>query len=84
MLQSSKPNSMPESQDVVGRLESVTAFLMNGDRSPVKLLWPDLMSFDWRAATIAIVAALLVFLFKRGMLTVLGASALLGLGLSLV
>jgi len=51
---------------------------------PAKLLWPDLMSFDWRAATIAVVAALLVFRFKRGMLTVLGASALMGLGLSLV
>jgi chromate transporter len=51
---------------------------------PVKLLWPDLMSFDWRAATIAVMAALLVFRFKRGMLTVLGASALMGLGLSLV
>jgi chromate transporter len=51
---------------------------------PVKLLWPDLMSFDWRAATIAVVAALLVFRFKRGMLTVLGASALMGLGLTLV
>jgi chromate transporter len=51
---------------------------------PVKLLWPDLMSFDWRAATIAVVAALLVFRFKRGMLTVLGASALLGLALTLV
>jgi chromate transporter len=51
---------------------------------PVKLLWPDVTSFDWRAATIAVVAALLVFRFRRGMLTVLGACAMLGLGLSLV
>jgi chromate transporter len=51
---------------------------------PVKLLWPDVASVDWRAALIAVVAALLVFRFKRGMLTVLGACALLGLGLSLV
>ncbi len=42
-----------------------------------------LMSFDWRAALIAVVAALLVFRSQAGMLTVLGVSALLGLGLSL-
>jgi len=51
---------------------------------PAKLLWPDVTSFDWRAALIALVAALLVFWFKRGMIVTLGIAAGLGVGLSLI
>ena len=51
---------------------------------PAHLLWPDVTSLDWRAALIAIVAALLVFRFKRGMITTLGVAAGLGVGLSLI
>ncbi len=51
---------------------------------PAQLLWPDATSFDWRAALIATVAALLVFKLKRGMITTLGIAAGLGVGLSLI
>jgi chromate transporter len=51
---------------------------------PARLLVPDVTSLDWRAALIAIVAALLVFPLKQGLVRVLGICALLGLGLSLV
>ncbi len=44
---------------------------------------PDWASFDWRAGVIAVVAALLLFRFGRGVLTTLAICAVLGLALSL-
>jgi chromate transporter len=44
---------------------------------------PDISSLDWRAAVIGVLAALLLFRFKRSVLEVLGVSAALGLALSL-
>lgn len=44
---------------------------------------PDWASFEWRAAAIAVVAALLLFRFGRGVLTTLAICAGLGLALSL-
>ena len=44
---------------------------------------PDWASFDWRAGVIAVVAALLLFRFGRGVLTTLAICAGLGLALSL-
>jgi chromate transporter len=45
---------------------------------------PDVASFDWRAALIAVIAALMLFRFNRGVLSTLAVSALLGLGLGLL
>ncbi len=45
---------------------------------------PDVTSLDWRAAAIAVLAALLLFRFRRGVIEVLGASALAGLALGLL
>ena len=45
---------------------------------------PDPVSLDWRAALIAVLAAMLLFRFKRGVITTLGVSALAGLLLSQV
>jgi chromate transporter len=50
---------------------------------PVRLQWPDWTSFDWRAALIAIVAFVLVFRFKRGIITTLAVTSTLGLALGL-
>ncbi len=46
------------------------------------VLWPQGFagSFDWPAALIALVAAVALFVFKRGVIEVLGACALAGLG----
>ena len=46
--------------------------------------WGSWAIIDWRAAAIAIVAALLLFRFGRGVLTTLGVCAALGPALSLV
>jgi len=46
---------------------------------PAGFLVPDPASLDWRAAVIALVAAVLVFRLKQGLLRVLGLCALLGL-----
>ncbi len=43
---------------------------------------PDPSSLDWRAAVIAILAAVLLFRLKRSVIEVLGIAALAGLGLS--
>jgi chromate transporter len=51
---------------------------------PAQFLVPELASLDWRAAVIAIAAAVLVFGLKQGLLRVLGLCALLGLMLSWV
>lgn len=42
----------------------------------------EIAGFDWRAAVIAVVAALMLFRLKRGVIEVLGVSALAGLLLS--
>lgn len=42
---------------------------------------PDLATFDWRAAAIAVVALTLAFPLRRGIVTTLGVAAALGLGL---
>lgn len=44
---------------------------------------PELASFDWRAGAIAVVAALLLFRFNRGVLPTLAVCAILGLVLGL-
>nr|WP_166176006.1 chromate efflux transporter [Altererythrobacter segetis] len=46
---------------------------------PVHLQAPDLASFDWRAGVISVVAAGLIFAFRRGIITTLAVSAALGL-----
>lgn len=49
---------------------------------PVRLWWPDSTSLDWRIAAIALGAALLIFVAKRGVMTVLAICAVAGLALS--
>lgn len=49
------------------------------DMGPLRVQWPDLASFDWRAALIAAVAALLIFRGKRGIITTLAVTATMGL-----
>ncbi|MXO60526.1 chromate efflux transporter [Altererythrobacter salegens] len=51
---------------------------------PMQLQWPDWSTFDWRAASIAVVAVLLIFPLKRGITTTLAVTAALGLALGLV
>jgi len=51
---------------------------------PVRLQWPELASFDWRAAAISVVALVLIFGLKRGIVTTLGVTAALGLVLGLL
>ena len=46
---------------------------------PLRLYAPDWASFDWRVAALAIVAALLLFALRRGVLVTLGATAAAGL-----
>lgn len=50
---------------------------------PVRLYWPDLASFDWRAGVLALLAGVLVFMAKWSVLKVLGAAALGGVFLIL-
>ncbi len=50
-----------------------TRFLPNG--------LPEMASFDWRAGAIALVAALLLFAFRRGIVTTLAVCGALGLAL---
>jgi len=54
------------------------------DLGPVRLQWPELTSFDWRAAAISVVALVLIFGLKRGIVTTLGVTAVLGLALGLL
>ena len=49
---------------------------------PVRLQVPELASFDWRAGAISVVAAVMIFAFKRGIITTLAVSAALGLVLA--
>ena len=53
------------------------------ESGPLRLQWPDWVTFDWRAATIAAVALLLVFALKKGIIVTLGVAAALGLILGL-
>lgn len=48
---------------------------------PLRLYAPDWASFDWRAAVLAVLAALLIFRFKLGVIKVLAVAALGGLAL---
>jgi chromate transporter len=54
------------------------------EAGPARLQWPELMSFDWRAALIAVVALALVFVLKRGIVATLGVTAAMGLALGLL
>ena len=49
---------------------------------PARLQWPDLASFDWRAAVIAAAALVLVFRLKWGIIATLVVTAAMGLALS--
>jgi len=49
---------------------------------PVRTSVPALLSLDWRSASLAALAALLLFRLHAGMLTVLGVSAALALAMS--
>jgi chromate transporter len=50
----------------------------------VRLYWPDLASFDWRAALLALAACVLMFRLGWSVLRVLAASAIGGLALRLL
>jgi chromate transporter len=49
------------------------------EAGPLRLQWPDLASFDWRAALISVVALVLIFGLKRGIASTLVASGAMGL-----
>ncbi|PLK23430.1 chromate transporter [Porphyrobacter sp. TH134] len=73
---------------VVGVIANLTAwfalhvlFGTVGQRQfgPLRLYWPDLASFDWRAGLLSVLAIALTFGLKWSVLRVLGAAALGGL-----
>jgi chromate transporter len=49
------------------------------EAGPVRLQWPEFASFDWRAGLISVVALVLIFAFKRGIVMTLGVAAAMGL-----
>ncbi|MEZ5784741.1 MAG: chromate efflux transporter [Rhizobiaceae bacterium] len=49
---------------------------------PLRIYSPEWFSFDWRAALIALLSAILIFRFKWSIIRVLGISAITGLALS--
>jgi chromate transporter len=53
------------------------------EAGPVRLQAPDWASFDWRAGLIWVVALVLVFALKRGIITTLAVTAAMGLALGL-
>jgi chromate transporter len=53
------------------------------EAGPLRLQWPELASFDWRAGLISVVALVLIFGLKRGIITTLGVAAAMGLVLGL-
>ncbi len=53
------------------------------EAGPLRLTWPDLASFDWRAGVLALIALALAFGAKWSVLRLLGAAALGGLVLGL-
>jgi chromate transporter len=59
-------------------------FARTGDFAggPVRLQVPELASFDWRAGTISVVAVVMIFALKRGIITTLAVSAALGVVLA--
>lgn len=78
---------------VVGVIANLTAwfglhvlFGEVGQRNfgPLRLYWPDLASFDWRAGVLSLVACIMAFGLKWSVLRVLAVSALGGLVLILV
>ena len=78
---------------VVGVIANLTAwfalhilFGVVGARQfgPVRIYWPEFATFDWQAATLAILAAFLVFLLRWNVIAVLFAGALLGVGFSML
>lgn len=77
---------------VVGVIANLTAwfalhvlFSQVGEVSagPVRVSWPDLASFDWRAGVLALLALVLAFGAKWGVLRILAVCAAGGLALSL-
>jgi chromate transporter len=73
---------------VVGVIANLTAwfalhvlFAEVGQRQfgPLRLYWPDLASFDWRAGVLAVLACIMAFGLKWSVLRVLAVSALGGL-----
>jgi chromate transporter len=57
---------------VFGRVDLVRA-------GPLRLQWPQIDSFDWRAALLATLAALLIFRLRWNLIRVLGLAAVGGL-----
>jgi chromate transporter len=49
---------------------------------PLHVTWPELASIDWRAASLAILAAMLLFRVHAGVITTLGVCGTLGVALS--
>lgn len=77
---------------VVGVIANLTAwfalhvlFSEVGQRQfgPLRLYWPDLVSFDWRAGALAVLACVLAFGLKWSVLRILAICAAGGLALSL-
>jgi len=76
---------------VVGVIANLTAWFMfhvlfarvgEARIGPVRLYAPEWETFDWRAAVLAMLAALLVFRFRLNVVAVLAVSAIGGLALS--
>ncbi|MBU7579367.1 MAG: chromate efflux transporter [Porphyrobacter sp.] len=77
---------------VVGVIANLTAWFAlhvlfgrvgTWETGPLKLTWPDLASFDWRAGVLTLAALALAFGAKWGVLRLLGAAAAGGLVLGL-
>jgi chromate transporter len=51
---------------------------------PLRLQVPEWATFDWRAGAISVMALVLIFALKRGIVTTLGVTAALGLVLGTV
>jgi chromate transporter len=51
---------------------------------PLRIYWPDLATFNWQAAVLAILAAFLIFRLKWNVIAVLITSGLCGVGLALL
>ena len=62
-------------------LHVLFARIIEVEVAAVRFQWPDLASFDWRAALIAGVAMILVFALKRGIIFTLGVVAAMGLAM---
>ena len=60
-------------------LHVLFAQVVVAELGPVHLQWPVFDSFDWRAALIAAVAMILIFVVKRGVILTLAVVAAMGL-----